>query len=656
MTKKPILLLYSVIQFVFYLIVFGVFRALFLLKNSGNPDFTIPGSLVLKSFQVGAIFDLAIAGYVVLAFLIPWIVWLILPNGVVKKYWGGFLWGLFCVLHVILFFGMIADIEYYKTFSIHLNASAGDYLSTPKEILETIWTSYPVIQDLLLVALISVGFLWVTRQLWKNYRIPNKQPVTIVTMVLSILFTGGFAFLFARGGVGTSPLHTGRAYFCSNTAANQMALNGLYAFAMAVRIEKREQKHNVNLFEYYPKQEAYNYVREFFKSDNETLLPGENPLLRVTDTRKPIQKLNVVLVLMETWTAEQCGILGGKPDLTPEFNKLAKQGLLFDNFYSTGIRTNRGVLSSFCSYPSNLGKSVMLRETGTHTFYSLPNLLKDRGYNTSFLYGGDIEFDNMRGFLLKNGVDHFTGGGDFPKEKNASKWGAWDETLFQKTVDYMDTLPQPFFVSLLTLSNHEPFDLPSDTFKIYKPGMGKEPDYYNAYAYSDYALGKFMKEVVHHPYAKNTIFVFVADHGRNRHTNADLDNRRFRIPLLIYSPGGFIKPGVNSELGDQLDILPTVMQILGGKYTNAAWGKSLLQPNLSRKALMVQNEFWGLIQDKHLLVENLATPTRLYTVADVDLKKDLSKTESKRFEQMKRLSRAMMQVNQELIKTMRFGK
>ena len=456
-----------------------------------------------------------------------------------------------------------------------------------------------------------------------NFLELGKSVIT-VTIAIPLLI------ISARGGMTSATLTWGRAEFSQNYFANQVALNGVFALLQSVDVDRNMNSSSANSMNYTLSDEELKYnIRKYVTQPNDTYLPGKNILRRVTDTGKHMITPNVVVILMESFMGANVGALGYEPDLTPNYNRLAKEGMIFKNVYSAGKRSNRGVVSSITGYPSSYGQALIKKSiVGRRYFYSIPSLLKERGYNTHFYYGGDIEFDNMKAFLVRNGIDDIYDMDDFPKEDKTIAWGVPDDKLFEKMVDKIGKAKEPFYAEAFTLSNHSPYDVP-ESFKTHSekeyPRMYKK---YDGVAFADYAIGRFADSVKDKKWAQNTIFIFVADHGANRSVPVGIDWKKFTNPLLIWSPNKeLVPPKSTDKLGSQIDILPTLMSMLGGEYEHATWGKDLLlQEDGEGFAYVVDSKYIGIIDKNYIYIEDiigkkdeLIDKTTQKQVTDIDL-------------------------------------
>lgn len=327
----------------------------------------------------------------------------------------------------------------------------------------------------------------------------------------------------------------------------------------------------------------------------------------------------MVIILLESWLARFVGALGGKPDVTPNFDRLAEKGILFENFFATGTRTNRGIPSALCSSPSSPVRSIMKKLSVDRPFTSLAEILKKRGYKSIVIYGGDLEFDNMEGFLHSEGFDTFIGQRDFPSKASLGKWGVPDHIVFKRAnQEFSKFGDRPFLGVILTLSNHEPFLLPSQDFEIFPKSV----------PHSDWALGEFFHEAEKEPYFKNTIFILVADHGKLLKSQSDLPWNRFHVACLIYAPHLLSSsPKRVSRIASQTDLLPTILGLLGKPFLHQSWGRDLLSlpPEDGGFAMMVDGKLVGWAEDLYFFVDRMGTTPSLFHISqDPQQKSDLS--------------------------------
>lgn len=610
MKRKIGLVKYVVYQYLLLLILITINKLLFIyvnmpLKEKGNfKDY-------IGSFKYGFIFDSALSSYILLGTLVMYIVYKFLS--IIKmELIGRYLSYLYSIVISIIFFTiMVLDIWYYNTFSHHGDITVFGYTNHMNEIWSTFWVEYPVVR--IVIWLMLVIIIYITCSIVNFNKVSNQNPKfdffkTIKSSIIIIIFVPIFV-ISARGGITGATLTWGRAEFSQNYFANQIALNGVFALLQSVDVNRNMKSSNANSIKNrFTPEELKTNMRGYLTQSEDTYLAGRNILRRTTDTKKPIIKPNVVMILMESFMASNVGVLGYEPDLTPNYNRLAKEGIIFKNVYSTGKRSNRGVVSAITGYPSSYGQAIIKKSiVGRRNFYSIPDILKHRGYETSFYYGGDIEFDNMKAFLVRNGIDKIYDMKNFSKKEKTIAWGVPDEKVFDKMKNDLKNMKEPFFSEVFTLSNHSPYDVP-EKFKIHSkkkyPKMYKK---YDGVAYADYSIGRFTETIKNEEWAKNTIFVFVADHGANRSVPVEIDWKKFTNPLLIWSPNKkLIKPQVIETIGSQADVLPTLMGILGGKYEHSTWGQNLLlKDNEKEFAYVVDTQYIGIIDKNYIYIEDI---------------------------------------------------
>jgi len=623
-------------QYIFLLFLITLNKGLFWYVNV-SPENTGTFAEYMGSIKYGLIFDSAITSYIILGVLIIFIIYKFLSL-IKLEIVGRYLYYLYSfIISAVLFSIMILDIWYYNTFDHHADVTVFGYTGHLNEIGETFWMEYPVIRIVLWI--IIVVAIYTVFSVINFKRVDSRKEkfdfLGIGKTFIGLIIVIPLLIISARGGVTGATLTWGRAEFSGNYFANQIALNGVFSLLQSVDVNRNMKSSAADSIKMeFSDEELKTNMREFITQSQDTYLDGENILRRETDTGKPLIKPNVVVILMESFMGANVGALGFEPDLTPNYNKLAKEGMIFTNVYSTGKRSNRGVVSSITGYPSSYGQALIKKSiAGRRQFYSIPDILKERGYNTHMYYGGDIEFDNMKAFLVRNGIDDIYDMSDFPKKDKTIAWGVPDDKLFEKMSEEMDNMKEPFYVEAFTLSNHSPYDVPEEFKTHSKKEYPRMYQKYDGVAFADYAIGEFTDSVRNKEWAKNTVFVFLADHGANRSVPVEIDWKKFTNPLLIWSPNkNLIKPQVITTLGSQADVLPTLMGILGGKYEHATWGKNLLlSGNGDEFAYVVDTQYIGVIDKNYIYIEDvIGGKSELLSKKDGKIVKDIDLTEYKR--------------------------
>ncbi|MDH7500832.1 MAG: LTA synthase family protein, partial [candidate division NC10 bacterium] len=377
------------------------------------------------------------------------------------------------------------------------------------------------------------------------------------------------------------------------------------------------------------------------------------PLRRFSSESEGGNRKNLVIFLLESWSAKDLGCLGGKAGVTPFFDGLAQKGLLFRNFFATGIRTPEALISVLYSFPNQPVRPIMGRSAIYQTHWrSLSQILSEAGYRTSFLYGRDLEFAHAREFLQFIRFDQVIDKRDFPSSAppTGDSWAGYDdeELMHQADREFSRQGSHPFFAVISTMNTHPPFTIPKGFPRAFPP-TSLSNKFLNSLHYSDYALGKFFKVAESKPYFQNTVFLLVADHARTRE-EVSL-SAQHHIPLLIYAPG-VVKPGVREVVGSQVDLLPTVLGLLQLKASHASWGRNLLQVGEEDGfAVSVSGNEVRWRNGKYLLNDSLTdqSPFLFDIIKDPDCTTDLWEKKEKLGKGLQAQLRAYISLSQALL-------
>jgi phosphoglycerol transferase MdoB-like AlkP superfamily enzyme len=395
-------------------------------------------------------------------------------------------------------------------------------------------------------------------------------------------------FLVAWGARGTlrqgPPLRWGDAFHSQHLFANHLALNGTWSLWKAVFCKSKKEI-GKKWLEVMPVEEALRVTRELLLTGNDTLLlPRQYPVLRRHQPAPPLEQTprNLVLIMMESFSAQFVGALGNDRGITPNFDRLAQEGLLFDHFFSNGTHTHQGMFATLACFPNLPGFEYLMQEPeGQHQFSGLPVLLKSRGFQDVYVYNGDFAWDNQQGFFRNQGMSRFIGRNEIKNPVFTDPtWGVSDQDMFDQALREIGRLDpeRPFFAVLQTLSNHTPYALPDPLPVAPVTGFGRLNEHLTAQRYADWALGRFFEEARKQPWYPETLFVLVGDHAFGvRKQESEIDFLRFHVPLLLIAPGIREHYGaVNHITATQMDVVPTVASLLGEPFVHQCWGRDLL--------------------------------------------------------------------------------
>ncbi|MCF7810391.1 LTA synthase family protein [bacterium] len=584
----------------------------------------IPSVVLIKSFLIGFRFDLTVTSYI----LAPVVIIGMLPKiGLSASRLTRRLSYIYLIVMAAIAFVMTTlDIEFYGAFNTRLNHIPLDYMDDSGTILQMMWEMSAAIPVLILWTVMTFGFGYLLYQITKITFRNVKQDsllhqIVIYPLILALLF------LSIRGRISyRSPIRWGMAYFSNYHFANQLALNSCFTFirdTLDSSVREKERKESALM----PPWEAFTEVRRLLGIDSTDILQGHpiarkeqpNLISRLKSSGNDITEipLNVVFIIMESFSAKLIGCCGGE-NLTPEFDRIVQDGLLFPRFYCSGGHTRNALFTIVTGLPSLLGRqSFAKRSESQLPFSGLPMLLKERGYRNYAYVTHDPIFDNKRGYFISNGFTNIIGLYDYQTEVELSSWGVPDEVLYGKALEDMNNYKEPFFAMLEGSSNHPPYRIPDRPYPRHDPSR-PDVEMFNAFSYADWAMGSFMENAINTDWGQRTLFMIFGDTGENYKPTLELDLSWFNTPLLIYCPA-LIKPGVSDKVGGQKDLTATVMDILGEEWVNVTLGRSLLDKNNNGHALFVEQEMYGYIVDNYYLIRGQTGSFSLYNLPEQNI-------------------------------------
>jgi phosphoglycerol transferase MdoB-like AlkP superfamily enzyme len=600
MLKSFILLLRF---FLFWLIFFFLERLVFLIYFSEKLQ-PAPFSEIVTSFFYGLRLDASMAGYICLVpflvFMILWIFPRIRFNAAISRTY---------VISLIILFSLITVINFniYREWGTKLNSKALDFFfdSTSEAVASS--SSSPVLLSLsILFTLIFTGVV-LSRYLiaYKTPREPNPVWGKLTAGLLFLAVT----FLAVRGGLDASPINQSMAYFSNKPILNHAAINTEWNLVHDLLNQNFSTE---NPYKYYSDDEAAAIVKELYSNIPK---PQSSQIL---NTPRP----NVVFILLESFTADVIESLGGEKGVAPNMEKLISEGLFFDHIYASGDRTDKGLVAVLSAFPSQATRSILKFNDKQEKLPSISQPLKSIGYHTSFYYGGQSEFFNIKSYLLSHDFDYVTDKSGFKKAK-LSSWGVFDHQVFQRNLVDLDSSSQPFFSTILTLSNHEPFELPGEP-KF--PGENSENKFRSTAYYTDSSLGDYLKDARTKSWYKNTLFVIVADHGHRlpKSSYEIYDPGRFRIPLLFYGDPlkAAFKGKVLQRTGNQTDIAATLLNQLNIPHDQFHWSQDLLNPANPEFSFFSWDNGFGFANKEQILSFDNVSKNVIYRKDSGNLKSD----------------------------------
>ncbi|MCW8327724.1 LTA synthase family protein [Photobacterium sp. SDRW27] len=536
----------------------------------------------LKIILSGVRIDLATLSYLLI--LPGLLTCLLAANNIIGKAWL-FILRVWIVLGLwFLVYMEAATPSFIMEYDVRPNRLFIEYLIYPKEVFGMLWSGYKL--ELFLGALISSATLYwgwkLTHHLVTGLTFPRKRWRIVLAMLVVVTGVMG-----ARSSLGHRPLNPAMVAFSTDPLINDLTLNSSYSMVFAAKQMGSED----SALKYYGKMdtsEIVDLVRESTGRDSAEFTSSSVPTMAYHESTYKGKPKNLVILLQESLGARYVGALGGLP-LTPNLDSLMQEGWNFNRMYATGTRSVRGIEAVVTGFSPTPSRAVVKLGKSQTNFFTIADLLKDKGYHTQFVYGGESHFDNMKSFFLGNG---FTDMQDFPTFDNPTfvgAWGASDEDLYQKAHKQFTKLnaqDQPFFSLVFTSSNHSPYDYPDGRIEPYNaPKQTRE----NAAKYSDYALGEFFKQAKQSSYWDDTIFVVVADHDSRAYGNQLVPIDHFRIPAVIIGEG--ITPKQDKRLTSQIDLPPTLLSLIGVSSYNPMIGHDLTK-DIDNKKLRVMMQFY----------------------------------------------------------------
>ena len=553
-------LIYLIKVFLWTVLVFIIAKVGFLLYNHSGHDFTLgdAGDIIWH----GLTLDLSVSLYIIIVPLLIVILslWIRIPRWVTATY--------FALIAIALSLAFVADSSLYPFWGFKLNASCLQYLETPKEAFASVSGGYLFLR---LLAIVVIAFLifwgyWIGgvwreecggRSVECGKATDKLREVLFYMLFLPVIFIG------IRGGIDKSTTNVGQVYYSQTLFFNHAAVNPVFSFLSSFEHSEKDYYH----YNYFDESECEELLKDVYTTESinvDTLLT----------TRRP----NIIIILLES-----CGAvfteLGGNKETMPRFNQIAKEGILFTHCYANSWRTDRGTVCTLSGWPSFPNSSVMKMPDKSQTMPSIAKTLKEVHYTTRYLYGGDINFTNMRSYLIATGWDRLTSMKDYTVEQQGtSDWGVRDDITFETLYEMTTKASSPFLIGYSTLSSHEPWEVPVSQF---------DDKVQNAFYYLDQCIGTFVDKLRKSPAWENLLVIMLPDHGIQYKDLDETKPLRNLIPV-VWTGGAVKQPRRIDNICNQSDIAATLLGQLSLPHDDFTFSRDVLSTTY-RYPLAVHN-------------------------------------------------------------------
>lgn len=585
------------------LIIFSVFRVILLFANRSNWNFNL--SDVGNALIMGVRFDTVINCYILalptLTFLILFIIKRksLLINRILYYYCA--------IVFTVAFLISAVDIPYFNQFFSRLDKGVFQWIENPAFILEMIAKDFRLWGYAVPFFILLFIFHYFLKKIFNQINKFEVSGLKVSPRIILSLLILGFTFLGIRGRIEKkSPIRVGTAYFSNNAFLNKLGLNPNFTLIHSLL------QHDVVWNDLMDDEKAFSLVQNQmeFKNNQDNLSLESTISPSIQNFGKP----NIVLVLMESMTADNMKYFGNKKNLTPVLDDLITKSVFFENAYSEGIHTFNGIYSTFTSFPALWDEHPLKH---IQNYKPCTTALKRDGYENVFFATHDAQFDNMEGFLYANDFQKVYDQKDYPSSEIKSNLGVSDDYLFRFGIETINAMQKkrktPFFTSFLTSSNHAPIIIP-DYFKSNNPNPEEK-----VIQYADWSIGQFLKEAEKQSWYKNTIFVFLADHGSGIDRTYEMSLSYNHIPIFFYAPYLLKNPEIRTDLVKQIDVIPSIMGLTNIKYNKNNLGINMWTQK-REFAYFAADDKIGVVNQDYFLIYRKDGHEALYNYRTKDLK------------------------------------
>ncbi len=523
----------------------------------------------------GALLDSTMAGYIA---AIPWLVllvavWIAIPERVMQRILNGY----FATMAFLISLIVAVDMGLFRYWGYRIDSTIFPYLATPKEAVASVTWGDLIPAVILFIAYgATMFFAW--RPISKIYQIGQETIKQRITSTLVLVFVGGLLFLAIRGGVSPATANVSKVYFSDNMFLNQAATNPVFSLlSSSMRSELKESDYR------YFSEEECGEIFSTLKQGKAISAPHS-----VLNTPRP----NIVLIVLEGFGRTTATTSANGKAVTPQLDALRQSGVSFENMFANSYRTDRGTVAVMSGHPAHPVASIMKYPQKAHTLPAIASSLKAEGYATSFTYGGDANFTNTASYLYGTGFEQIIDQKSLHFDVPATEWGYADDVVcdfFAKEVMQLAGEGKPYFASLLTLSSHEPFEVPFDAF---------EDKVLNATAFTDHHVGKMIDRWRNTPAWDNMLVILIADHGISYPEGTQIGSvPRQRIPM-VWTGGAVREPMQIDTYAAQCDLSATLLAQLGIDHSDFIFSKDIFAADTPHYAYWSFNNGFGIISDE----------------------------------------------------------
>lgn len=587
--KKRLIIFF--LYLAFWYLLFVVARVAFLLAYFGKSS-QLNLAEICNTFIYGFKLDIAIAAYI--AFLPSF---LLACTSFIKGNFIKYFYNFYTAL-ALLFCSIIisGDLFLYQHWGFRIDATPLLYMTNLKAMTASV-SIFTVVTGILAVLLLA-GLLYFvyTRLFFRHFNLIEKNNKAFfllfpATLVLAIVM---------RGGIGIASLTTSTAYFSKNQFANHAAINPVWNVGFSLT----ESDDQLRKYSYYSENEVQRLLLP--------LHPAAGNVINLLKTDRP----NIILIITESLTAKAIEATGGRKGIMPELNQLIKEGVLFDHIYAAADRTDKGIAALLAGYPSLPGTSPLKYQKLTEKLAFIPQKLNTAGYRSEFYYGGTLEFANYRSFLIQAGYDKMVSDKDLPPAELKTKWGAFDQVVFDRCIKDSPDTDSKFLKTILTLTSHEPFETP---VKPVFPGNDDDIKYLNSLHYTDACFGEFIRDAKAKKWWDNTLVIIIADHGSRRPGNSESwEKDKYHIPMIWLGGALRVSDTVITSIGSQTDIAATLLSQLNISASDFKFSKNILTTEYYPYAFFTFTDGFGFMKPDNLMIYNTVSNTYTNSQSSTD--------------------------------------